>query len=568
MSTIQLPKFLRIEPRDPDELVYIEILPNVLPALRGARSFTLADISEDTRKRLTLEVSGRKFVHQLNALPRSLNLAAVKRSWVLIGGTGTGKTFYYAGLFNELRRLLPEQYPQDQTILFVTDTKVVLQTIQVFKDFGCANVQVTGYDSLRASLGEMYISYRTQIVNGTPRIYPEWCSQSASGICHICCDECQKLKNDDSQTSELIQAAARAGYLITFSSATPFSRAKHVRTIAVALQPIVKIGKVSVRLTDEMFPTWMTNEISDNPLDWHPPDMKRVMDALSEQIIKFENVRFAHLLKIRQITIPFKNADHARIYAEAMQEYDQVCIEAGKDPVGGQARRLVAMQKFAQKAELLRAEYLAESAFKCVNSRTRPINAIIACKHLDTIYVAKRVLMEKFGMLESDIGMLIGGQNKKERQININRFNTERARYCLISVGAGGTGLSLHHTKIKRYPSEMFVPPIWNSEDYVQLIGRGHRINSESTTYLNEVWFAGTIEERIAEKKKRKCLSLKEVVGSGERWVIASDTADTLRVSKQIDISGIKQADEDPLDSSVLDACGENPNASVHQLMI
>ena len=566
-STLQIE--LPLDEEEVQELEYIDTIINLRDTLPS--TFTPADISEDTRNRLTLKVGHRTFTHQLNALPRSLNLCASRSSYLLIGGTGTGKTYYYAGLFNELRRLMPHIYPAERPILFVTDTKVVLQTAKVFKLFGCVNIQVLGYESLRSSIGSIYIDWKTKIEDDRPTLYPVWVPSNDEGApCAIACDECQKLKNDTSQISHVIRGAANAGYQIIFSSATPFSRAYHVRTIATSLAPIVKIDGASMRLTNKLYPSWLSS-ISDNPMDWNPADIKRVMRALDEQIVKFEHVVFAHLMKIRQIILPFKTQRHREIYDAAFNEYQLARIAAERDPLAGRAAQLVAMQKFEQKSELLRGEYLADSSFAVVNSKTRPVNCIIACKFLDTIFIVKEVLMKKHGVSEDCISMIVGGQSGKERQININRFNNERARYCLISVGAGGTGLSLHHTEIKKFPTEMMCPPIWNSEDYVQLIGRGHRINSLSTTYLNEIWFGGTIEETVAARKKQKCASLKEVVGSGERWILAADGAETIRSStRQIDISKINEEDEDEdLDMSVLDAVGDgNANASVHKLMI
>ena len=558
------PTTLQIDPPHDATLEYIDTLPNALKS-----TFSLADISPEIRAKLTLTLPGRVLQHQLNALPRSLSLASVQKNWVLIGGTGTGKAYYMGGLIHELRRNGIDD-PND-TVLVVTKASIVIQTYRVLvQEFGLKNIQVVSYDSLRSSLGEMYITWKTQIINDSPRVNPVWCKKEDSGISRILCDECQALKNDDSFASQIIQNAGIAGYPITFLSATPFSRVAHVKTIGMCLAPIVKIGNAKFRLDHNSFPQWIKS-ITDNPNEWTPADMKRVCKAFEDQLIRFENVRFAHMFKIRQIVIPFESPEHKQIYDAAFAEYQTARLEQGRDALTGFAAVLVALRKFNQKAELLRASYLAKSAYQCVNSKKRPVNAIIACGFLDTIFVVEQCLVKKYGVDPSLIAIIKGGQSAKERQYNIDRFNSEKARYIILSFGAGGAGLSLHHTKNKKYPSEIFLPPVWNSEDLVQVLGRAHRINSESTTYQNLIWFAGTMEENIAERVKGKCAALKEVVGANERWVMAMDNSNELRSSTQVNISQLRDADTEdddaPVSEELLAACNGNANASVHQLI-
>lgn len=557
---------LRIDPPHQPELEYVDSVVNTT----GRCNFTLADIAPEIREKLTLRLSNRILQHQLNALPRSLHLASQGLSWVLIGGTGTGKAYYTGGLIHELRR--HEIIDSTQAVLLVTKAPIVTQTYRVLtKEFGLADIQAVSYETLRTSLGEMYITWKTTIgLDGHPRVTPIWCPPEESGISMIICDECQALKNDDSQAAQIIQQAALAGYKIVFMSATPFSRAQHVRTIALSLKPIIKIGNARFRLDNNSYPAWLRT-ITDNPAQWDSADMKRVCKALEEQIIRFENVRFAHMFKIRQIVIPFASPEHRRIYDEAFAEYQAIRLQQGRDTLTGFAAVLVALRKFNQKAELLRAEYLAKSAFQCVNSKKRPVNAIIACNFLDTIFVAEKALL-RLGVSPDNISIIKGGQSAKDRQINIDRFNNEKTRYMILSFGAGGAGLSLHHTPNKKYPSEIFLPPVWNSEDLVQVLGRAHRINSQSTTYQNLIWFADTMEERIADKVKTKCAALKEVVGANERWVMAMDNSGELRSAHQVNISQLRDADEEDGESEVseelLESCGGNANATTHQLII
>lgn len=548
-----------------------DAVPGALP-----HRYNVSDIDMEIRRLLTVQVGSHIYTHQLKALPRSLDYIAVGRSFILGGPTGSGKTYYWGGLIREIRRLWPDKY--SGLILFVTDTAVCMQTQDVFKNvFGLDNILVCGYPALRATLGTLWIEWKTQVRNGTPQLIPVWETSENTGICAIFGDEMQNLKNSDSEQSTIMRSAANAGYLMALSSATPFSKAAHLRTPALIMRPLIQLRKGGpvIRLDEVQYPAWL-NTISDKPEQWHAPDMKRACHALQHHMIQFGPIRYAHLFKIRQIVLPFSCPEHAAIYNKAFAEYQELRIRADRDPLVGFAAVLVALAKFLQKAELLRAEYLAKSAYECVNSRKRPINAIVAVGFKDTLYIVKELLLTKYKVPEDQISMIFGGQSKKERQHNINRFNSEKSRYMLMMLKAGGTGLSLHHTKNKKYPSEMFVPPIWNDTVLVQLMGRPHRINSESTTYLNICWFAGTEEERVAEKVKGKCAALREVVGKNESWADALDASMPVRSTRgQVSAAQLyekenKEDEDDDIDDNILNALGPdgNANAIVHQLNI
>ena len=161
--------------------------------------FFVHDISDATRFQLSVDVGTRVLTHQLKAIPRSLDYIERERNYLLIGGTGTGKTYYFGGLITEMRRLWPERF--NGTILVVTKSSIVLQTTDVLVNvFKHKNVLVLSYDALRASVGDIYMEWKTEVVNSQPVLRPVWYKSDETGVCAIICDEVQALKNEDSQT--------------------------------------------------------------------------------------------------------------------------------------------------------------------------------------------------------------------------------------------------------------------------------------------------------------------------------------------------------------------------------
>ena len=132
----------------------------------------------------------------------------------------------------------------------------------------------------------------------------------------------------------------------------------------------------------------------------------------------------------------------------------------------------------------------------------------------------------------------------------------------LLTLKAGGAGLSLHHEHKQSRPRYCIIPPTYSAIQLVQLLGRAHRINSLSTTYQDCVWFRGTIEEQIAAKVQIKMRSLKEIVSRRETWL------DLFIDKSKVDLELIRAS----LEKDVLEAAGggseEDGNMFINSLVV
>jgi len=135
----------------------------------------------------------------------------------------------------------------------------------------------------------------------------------------------------------------------------------------------------------------------------------------------------------------------------------------------------------------------------------------------------------------------LGIQSKKDRQKEIDRFQSGKSRFCMFTFKAGGVGLSLHHTdemtreKVRRKPKSnwavvedipkiptrprvCFLAPTFSAIELVQGLGRCPRLTSLSNTVQIIIFYKNTIEERVAALVNQKLKCLKEVVRTREDW--------------------------------------------------
>lgn len=233
--------------------------------------------------------------------------------------------------------------------------------------------------------------------------------------------------------------------------------------------------------------------------------MKRVQEALEPYCVRFGEPVYKFHTRIHKIEVDFPDRESVDYYNEFYEKWIEAQASEGKNKT---MHELVALKKFEEAAEHIKAKPLADEAFKIQTQQNKAI--IIACKFRETLNIVVSRLIAH-GVKMGEISVIVGGQ--KDRQTQIDRFQKDLSKYMVLMFTAGGEGLSLHHNidDNNTRPRVVFLPAVWNSEQFVQVLGRAHRINSESTTHQYVVCLKDTIETAQYAKLKRKCLSLKEV---------------------------------------------------------
>jgi superfamily II DNA or RNA helicase len=112
-------------------------------------------------------------------------------------------------------------------------------------------------------------------------------------------------------------------------------------------------------------------------------------------------------------------------------------------------------------------------------------------------------------MLKSDC-LIYGNQKGFDRERNIQDFQINKERLIICNIKAGGVGISLHDIH-GGHPRVSLLSPTWSSIDLSQALGRIHRAGGKTKSLQRIIYTASTIEERIADKLKRKLLDINSI---------------------------------------------------------
>ena len=105
-------------------------------------------------------------------------------------------------------------------------------------------------------------------------------------------------------------------------------------------------------------------------------------------------------------------------------------------------------------------------------------------------------------------------QTTTQRQQIIDDFQAGRSKVILVSLQAGGAGISLHDVN-GIAPRQSLISPSYSAVDLVQAIGRIWRAGSHSKATQRIVYAAGTIEEEIAGSITAKIANI-ETLNDGD----------------------------------------------------
>jgi SNF2 family DNA or RNA helicase len=95
----------------------------------------------------------------------------------------------------------------------------------------------------------------------------------------------------------------------------------------------------------------------------------------------------------------------------------------------------------------------------------------------------------------------------KERQKNIDDFQSDKQRVILINIAAGGAGISLHDITGK-HPRISLISPSYSAVNMRQSMGRVWRDGAKSKSIQKIVFVSGTIEERVCNTVNQKLANL------------------------------------------------------------
>ena len=115
--------------------------------------------------------------------------------------------------------------------------------------------------------------------------------------------------------------------------------------------------------------------------------------------------------------------------------------------------------------------------------------------------IEKRLNSAKYS---GKIAKIVGGQTQKQRDNEIEQFQSDIKRICLVMVAAGSASVSLHDLN-GNYPRHTLINPSYSAINTLQALGRCHRANGK-TSVVQRFFFANGVE---IEEKMRKRVNLR-----------------------------------------------------------
>lgn len=472
---------------------------------------TNTDIVQEAIEKIVSEAGAEVMPFQIKAATDAACKLQSQQGILLQAHAGLGKTYMVLPAIKYLldNKLLELKSDWPMPILWVAPAAVIPQTLEVINQFGLlGTIFPISYAAFRGKMGEKIYWDKTKHPWYDTYLY-NWKAMAMPSM--VVFDECQGLKNDTSSQTQLSWSIP-AGIKRVFISATPYQKVSEARSVVLGVG--MNCGEVPCT-TDNI--TSLLQQIArwGKPSQLCQAQMGRLRDAMKPYAVFVPKVRYKHKTHTRCRLIDFETDAERETYDGYFQAFKRKCEEQMRNSNFGANEMLVAMQKFREGAEEVRAGRLAKRAIDTVEQGRQ---TIVVCNFVNPMRLVYRELV-RLGLDKDRICHIVGGQTPSQREAQRQKFQQGNADVLLFTMRSGGVGISLHHDRKESRPRHIIIPPTWSAIDLVQALGRGHRITSISDTTQEVVWYRGTIEERVCERVEAKLDCINASVGRRENWV-------------------------------------------------
>jgi len=309
-------------------------------------------------------------------------------------------------------------------------------------------------------------------------------------------DECQKCKSPRSLQGQILRDAARAGHKILCLSATAAKDPTEMRNVGAVLG-LHDGGWAGFR---EFCQAYGCGEgLHGLRFDNR---RRRLLEKLHTVIFpeKGNRMRVADLPEFPETSIIAETlVCETQAIQLAYDEMERVMLSLKDTPMSAAERQgahhaqMMKARVAAERGKLKLFRELAEAALEEGRS------VVIFLNFRDHVDALAKVL---------DTRCLIrGGQSAEERQQWIDAFQADRERVCIVSLQAGGAGLSLHDVR-GEFPRQAIISPSFSAIDMKQALGRVHRAGARTKSHQLIIFAAGTIEEKICTSVREKLTNI------------------------------------------------------------
>jgi superfamily II DNA or RNA helicase len=308
-------------------------------------------------------------------------------------------------------------------------------------------------------------------------------------------DEAQKLKNSKTKNSETCMAALKAGYKMLFCSATMATNPLELRTVGQC----IKLFNNNKQYYDWAY----AHGVVRGRFGMEFTGDRKALSKLNNDIFNYRGVR------LKRDTIP--NFPDSQIIAECyeMEKEDQNKINAAYDEMrlellkidkllkkDKKTSELTAILRMRQSVEMIKIPLFLEMIEESLENN---MSVAVFLNFTESINALAKRLNTK---------CIINGEVKdKDRQQNIDDFQSDKQRVIIINTAAGGAGISLHDINGK-HPRIALISPSYSAVNMRQSMGRVWRDGSKSKSIQKIIFVANTIEEKVCDSVNQKLANL------------------------------------------------------------
>jgi hypothetical protein len=135
------------------------------------------------------------------------------------------------------------------------------------------------------------------------------------------------------------------------------------------------------------------------------------------------------------------------------------------------------------------------------------VSPVVFVNFTETLEAIEKRLIES-GEFTGKISKIVGGQSPKTRNNEIENFQKDITRVCLVMIPAVAASVSLHDLN-GNYPRHTLINPSYSAINTLQSLGRCHRANGK-TPVIQRFFFAEgvEIEERMRQRVNLRLTNL------------------------------------------------------------
>lgn len=420
-----------------------------------------------------------------------------------LSDTGTGKTYCAAWVAKQM----------NCPIVVICPLSVITTWERTFALFGIKNAIIINYEKLTRGNTE-YLSYDLRKFHATPA----WWKSEGVDIKFrkdslIIIDEQHKCRGQTSLASDMAIALKNFGYKILGCSATAATDTTNMK--AFGYKANLHYG--------QNYHEWNIENgarFRGAALDWDGDQtiaregmskLHHEMFTINKSAARMRRAEFGNLFPENQVSADIfdlgagNTAKLERVYEQ--MEYELAMLDERAENYS--AHVFAIMMKARRNSEILKIPTMVDWIEDMFDEGISPVCFV---NFTDTVTaLAKRLNTKKF---KNKIGFLIGGQSKKERDLNIDSFQADILRAFIVNMQAGNMGISLHDLHGK-HPRNSLINPSWSAINFAQAVGRIHRANGKTPCRQQFLYANVPIEIRMANRLTNRLANL-DCLNNGE----------------------------------------------------